>query len=80
MLLHVICSLIMGAIIGWIASMVMHSNGGLLRNIVVGIFGSVVGSVVLGLLGFYAYGWLADFVVSIVGACIFIWLGRLLFR
>ena len=30
-------------------------------------------------LGFYAYGFLATLVVNVVGACLFIWLGRRLF-
>ena len=36
--------------------------------------------VLFGLLGFYAFGWLANLVVSVVGACVFIWLGRKLFH
>ena len=73
-------TLIMGALVGWIAGMVMNTDGGLLRNIVVGIVGSFVGSFVFGLLGFYAYGFFANLLVSVVGACLFIWLGRRLFR
>ena len=69
-------TLIMGALVGWIAGKVMNTDGGLLRNIVVGI----VGSFVVGLLGFYAYGFFANLLVSVVGACLFIWLGRKLFR
>ena len=55
-MLHLIGSLITGAIIGWIASKIMNSESGLLRNIVVGIVGSFVGSFLFGLLGFYAFG------------------------
>lgn len=72
-------SLITGAIVGWIASKIMNSESGLLRNIVVGIFGSFVGTFLFGFLGFYAFGWLANLFVSVVGACIFIWIGRKLF-
>ncbi len=78
-MLHLIGSLITGAIIGWIASKIMNSESGLLRNIVVGIVGSFVGSFLFGLLGFYAFGWFANLVVSVIGACVFIWLGRKLF-
>ena len=73
-------TLIMGALVGWIAGKVMNTDGGLLRNIVVGIVGSFVGSFVFGLLVFYAYGFFANLLVSVVGACLFIWLGRKLFR
>ena len=41
--------LFIGAIIGWLASKIMHGKGGLIRNIVLGVAGSVVG------------GWLAEF-------------------
>lgn len=70
----------MGALVGWIAGKLMNVEGGLLRNIVIGVIGSFVGSAVFGLLGFYAYGWFADLVVGVAGACLFIWLGRKLFR
>lgn len=78
-MLHLIGSLVTGAIIGWIASNIMNSESSLLRNIVVGIVGSFVGSFLFGLLGFYAFGWFANLVVSVIGACVFIWLGRKLF-
>lgn len=78
-MLHLIGSLITGAIIGWIASKIMNSESSLLRNIAVGIIGSFVGSFLFGLLGFYAFGWFANLVVSVIGACVFIWLGRKLF-
>ena len=41
--------LLIGALIGWVASKIMRGKGGLLRNIIVGVAGSVVG------------GWLADY-------------------
>ena len=69
-------SLIMGALVGWIAGHLMDAKGGLLRNIVVGVIGSFVGSFVCAFLGFYAYGFIATLVVNVVGACLFIWLGR----
>lgn len=73
-------ALVMGTLVGWIAGKLMNVEGGLLRNIVIGVIGSFVGSAVFGLLGFYAYGWFADLVVGVAGACLFIWLGRKLFR
>lgn len=78
-MLSLIGSLITGAIVGWIASKIMNTESSLLRNIVVGIFGSFVGSFLFGFLGFYAFGWIANLFVSVVGACIFIWIGRRLF-
>jgi uncharacterized membrane protein YeaQ/YmgE (transglycosylase-associated protein family) len=45
-----IVALIVGGIIGWLASIVMRTDGqqGILLNIVVGIVGSLVGSFLLG--------------------------------
>lgn len=72
--------LLIGALIGWIASKIMHGKGGLLRNIIVGIAGAVVG------------GWLADyagigsgdvwsiggFFIALGGACLLILISRLI--
>ena len=77
---HLLGSLIMGALIGWIAGKLMNAEGTVLRNMVVGVIGSFVGSAVFGLLGFYAYGSLAYILVDAAGACLFIWIGRKLFR
>jgi len=77
---HLLGSLIMGALVGTIAGKLMEAEGGLLRSIVIGIIGSAVGGAIAGLLGFYAYGWIANLIVSVAGACLFIWLGRKLFH
>ncbi|MCI8813325.1 MAG: GlsB/YeaQ/YmgE family stress response membrane protein [Oscillibacter sp.] len=73
-------TLITGALVGWIAGKLMDMEGSLLRNIVVGVVGSMVGSFVFGLIGFYAYGAIANLIVSVAGACLFIWIGRRLFH
>ena len=72
-------TLITGALVGWIAGKLMDMEGSLLRNIVVGVVGSMVGSFVFGVIGFHAYGTIANLIVSVVGACLFIWIGRKLF-
>ncbi|HEX8642441.1 MAG TPA: GlsB/YeaQ/YmgE family stress response membrane protein [Allosphingosinicella sp.] len=50
---NLILALIIGGIIGWLASIVMRTNAqqGLVLNIVVGIVGSLLGSFLLG--GFF---------------------------
>lgn len=78
--MRLIGSLIMGALVGWIAGKMMNMEGSLLRNIVVGVVGSFVGSFVFGVIGFSAHSLFANLLVSVVGACIFIWVGRKLFR
>ena len=56
-------SLIMGAIVGWIAGKLMNVKGGILRNIIVGLVGSFVGGAVFGLIGFSAHGLIANLIV-----------------
>ena len=49
-MMNLILALIIGGIIGWLASIVMRTNAqqGVLLNIVVGIIGSLLGSFLLG--------------------------------
>ena len=77
-LFGLIGTLIMGALVGWLAGMLMGEGGGLLRNI--GVAGSAVGGIVASLLGFYVYGVVANLIVNVAGACLFILIGRKLFR
>ena len=39
-----IISIILGALIGWIASKLMGTKGGLIRNLILGVVGSAVGN------------------------------------
>jgi uncharacterized membrane protein YeaQ/YmgE (transglycosylase-associated protein family) len=79
-----IVTLIIGGIVGWLASIVMKTNAqmGLIANILVGVGGSLLGYWVAGLLGFAALGGIARFLVAIAGAALLIFiLGKLgLFR
>ncbi len=74
--------IILGALAGWVASLIMKSREGLLLNIVLGIVGGLVGGWILGLLGFPPenMGLFASFVTAVLGACLLIGLGRMLFR
>jgi uncharacterized membrane protein YeaQ/YmgE (transglycosylase-associated protein family) len=75
-----IWSTIIGAIAGCIASAFMSEKSGLFKNILLGILGGFVGGFLFGLIGFHADGTVARLVVSVIGACICIWIGRKLFR
>ena len=74
-----ISALITGAIVGWLAGRIRDTRkSGWIRNSLVGIIGSSLGAFLFGLLGFTAHGLIAELIVSVVGACVFIWLiGRL---
>ena len=71
-------TLIVGGIVGWLASKVMKADAqmGVLANIVIGIIGSVLGFWIAGVLGFAAYGLVAQLAVSIAGAALLIFLVR----
>ena len=81
MIWNILAWLLIGALAGWIANMIMGSKGGLLRNIIIGIVGALLGGFILSLFGvgvdaFSFWGIL----VAIVGACLLIFIGRLLFK
>ena len=77
---NVIVAIIIGAIAGWLASLIMKTKGGLLRNIILGVIGGVVGSFVLGLVGISGSGFLGNILVSLVGACIVVAVGKFIFK
>lgn len=72
----IILWIVFGAIVGWIASVVMKSNSeqGLLSDIIVGIIGAVLGGWIMslfgetGVTGFNIY----SFLVAILGAIVLI--------
>lgn len=79
-LVNVLISVAIGAVSGFLASRIMGSKGGLLRNIIMGIIGGIVGSFILGLVGISGSGYIGTIVVSVIGACLVIAVGRVLFR
>jgi len=75
-----ITTLIIGGIVGWLASIVMKTDArmGLIANVVVGVVGSMLGYWIAGLLGFAAVGGIARFLVALGGAVLLIFiLGKL---
>jgi uncharacterized membrane protein YeaQ/YmgE (transglycosylase-associated protein family) len=69
-----IWTLIVGGIVGWLASIFMKTNRqmGILANILVGVVGSALGSWVAGAMGLATYGALASWAVAIGGAMLLI--------
>jgi uncharacterized membrane protein YeaQ/YmgE (transglycosylase-associated protein family) len=75
-----IVSLVIGGLVGWIASILMKTNAqmGLVANVLVGIVGSALGFWIAGQLGIAATGGLVRFAVAIAGAALLIFvLGKL---
>lgn len=72
--MDLIVSLVIGGIVGWLASIVMKTNAqmGIIANIIVGIVGSMLGYWLAGLMGLAASGAIARWIVSIIGAALLI--------
>ena len=71
----IILWLIFGAIVGWLAGIIMKSKNGLIWNVILGIVGSFVGGFIAQLLGFggMAAGFnIINALISIGGACLVI--------
>jgi uncharacterized membrane protein YeaQ/YmgE (transglycosylase-associated protein family) len=72
--MDLIVTLIIGGIVGWLASIVMKTNAqmGMIANIVVGIVGSLLGFWIAGAMGLAAGGAIARWLVAVAGAAILI--------
>ena len=78
--MSLLVTLIIGGIIGWLASIVMKTNGqmGVLANVVIGIIGSFLGSALAGALGMRVHAGIESYLVAVVGAALLIALLRAL--
>jgi uncharacterized membrane protein YeaQ/YmgE (transglycosylase-associated protein family) len=75
-----IITLIVGGIVGWLASIIMKTNAqmGMIANVLVGVAGSALGYWIAGLLGIEPTGGILRFVIAIAGASLLIFvLGKL---
>lgn len=72
--MDLIVTLIIGGIVGWLASIFMHTNAqmGIFANVVVGIVGSFLGNFLANAAGLGPRGSLASWVVSVIGAMLLI--------
>ena len=75
-----IVTLVVGGVIGWLASILMKTNQqmGIIANVIVGIIGSSLGFWLAGVLGLAAYGTIAQWAVAVVGAAVLIYILKVL--
>lgn len=73
-------TLIIGGIVGWVASIIMKTNAqmGIIANVLVGIVGSLLGYWLAGVMGIAPTGGILRFVVAVVGAILLILILRAL--
>ncbi len=80
--MNIILWVILGAVAGWIADMIMKSDHGVIEDIILGIVGAFVGGFILnflgqsGVTGFNIY----SLIVAVIGAVVLIFLGRLIHK
>ena len=67
-------TLIIGGIVGWLASIIMKTNAqmGLIANVLIGIVGSLLGYWLAGMMGIATTGGVLRFVVAVIGAILLI--------
>jgi uncharacterized membrane protein YeaQ/YmgE (transglycosylase-associated protein family) len=72
--MSLLVTIIIGGIIGWLASIIMKTNGqmGIIANVLVGIVGAFLGSAIATALGIRVQGDLAHWLVAIAGAAMLI--------
>jgi uncharacterized membrane protein YeaQ/YmgE (transglycosylase-associated protein family) len=73
-----IISLIIGGIVGWLASIVMKTNAqmGLIANVLVGVIGALLGNWIAGLIGITQPGNIVRFLIALGGAALLIFILR----
>lgn len=71
-----IVTIVVGGVVGWLASILMKTNAqmGILGNVIVGIIGSSIGFWLAGMLGLSAAGPIAGWIVAVIGAAVLIFL------
>lgn len=76
--MSLIITLIIGGVVGWVASIIMKTNAqmGWISNVLVGVAGSLIGSWVAGLIGLGAAAGLLRFVVALAGAVLLLFILR----
>jgi uncharacterized membrane protein YeaQ/YmgE (transglycosylase-associated protein family) len=78
--MDLLVTLIIGGVVGWLASILMKTNGqmGILANVVVGVVGSVLGVTLANAMGIRHEGTVTTWIVAIAGAAVLIALLRAL--
>ena len=80
--MNILIWIVLGALAGWIAGMIMKSDHGIIEDIILGIVGAFIGGLIFnffgqsGVTGLNIY----SIVVAVVGAIVLIFLGRIIHK
>jgi len=77
-MINFIVSLIVGAICGWLAGIIMKSEHGIIINIILGVVGGAVAGALFGVLGISFHGIIGNIICGVIGACLLIFVVRLI--
>ena len=75
-MIWLIVNLVLGGFAGWFAGKLMNTEGSMVRNVILGLVGGIFGSIVLRFIGIHGSGPIGGTIVSIIGACLLIWISR----
>ena len=72
--MNILMTIVIGGIVGWLASIAMRTNAqmGILANVLVGIVGSFLGGWLASVAGIGPTGGIGTWIVSILGAMLLI--------
>ncbi|MCC8063853.1 MAG: GlsB/YeaQ/YmgE family stress response membrane protein [Clostridiales bacterium] len=70
----ILSTLILGLLAGYLACRIMGQGSSMVMNLIVGVVGAAIGSFLFSLIGIYAYSWIGQLLVAIIGACVLLWL------
>lgn len=69
MLVHIIVEVLVGALVGYVAGIIMKCQGSFLRNVIIGVVGGALSGIVF-------KGWLFGTIGSVLFACVIIYLAK----
>jgi uncharacterized membrane protein YeaQ/YmgE (transglycosylase-associated protein family) len=78
--MDLLVTLIIGGVVGWLASILMRTNAqmGIAANVIVGVVGSFLGVAIANAMGVAHQGALAGWIIAVLGAALLIGLLRAL--
>ena len=78
-MMSLLITALIGIAAGFLAGKIMKGRGfGLVGNLIVGLVGGVLGGFLAGLIGLGGHGLIGQIVLAVIGACILLWLIRLI--
>ena len=77
-IIGLITFLIIGAVAGWLAGIIMKGGGfGLIINMIVGITGAIIGGFLFSAIGIHAGGFIGSIVIATAGAVLLLYIAKI---